>query len=435
MALTKTRFVVIILIVFLTMSVGIVGAAPKEHSPLTEFWLTTDDAFKNAEYGRSVAIDGNLVAVGMGGDGAVGAVYLYKRQGMIYVPEATLDFPDAIPGACTDNDPENDFGNCPEFGRTVAIQGNTVFVGARFAQAGTTQGAGAVYVFKKNKNTWRYEDKVVSPAPQTEDNFGRALAIQGNLLVVTARKNTAERGAVYVFEKKGDQYVHKVTLEASDSADGDYFGQSVGLQGSFLVIGARNTAGPNGATAGGFYLFRQKGGQWIEVTKMTPPGGKNDDQYGFAIAINGDTIVVTARRADPSGVKNAGAAYVYSLKGDSVELVTKLIASDARANDEFGQSVAFAGDVIAVGAWKYDVGTIDEKTGEGSIYLFHQKGGQWIQIGKIIASDGMPGDEFGYSLAAQGNRMVTGAHKVDLFSPDGELITDAGAAYMLTLKP
>jgi hypothetical protein len=408
------------------MGIGIVSTAAKEQDPVTEFRLTTDDAFKNAEYGRSVAIDGNLVAVGMGGDGAIGAVYLYKRQGTIYVPEATLDFPDAIPGACTDEDPDNDFGNCPEFGRSVVIQGNTLFVGARFAQAGTTQGAGAVYVFKKNGKTWRYEDKVVSPAPQTGDNFGRALAIQGNLLVVTARKNDAEKGSAYVFEKKGKGYAYKASLEASDSADGDYFGQSVALQGNFIVIGARNTAGADGATAGGFYLFRQKGGQWIEVTKMTPPGGKNDDQYGFAIAIKGDTIVVTARRADPAGVKNAGAVYIYSLKGDSVNLVTTLTPSNIKANDEFGQSVAFVGDVLAVGAWKDD---IDANLDQGSIYLFRQIGGQWIETGIITASDGMGGDEFGYSLAAQGNRMVTGAHKADFIDQNG------GAAYVLLLKP
>ncbi len=427
MVLIKFRLGIVIFIVLVAIGIGIVSAdsrivpASMEQGPFMEFRLTTDEAVTNAQYGRSVAIDGNLVAVGMGGDGAVGAVYLYKRQGMTYAPEGKLDFPDAIPGACTDDDPDNDFGNCPEFGRTVAIQGNTVFVGARFAQAGTTQGAGAVYIFKKNGKTWRYEGKVVSPSPQTGDNFGRALAIQDNLLVVTARKNTDERGAAYVFEKKGQGYAYKASLKAGDSADGDYFGQSVALQGNFIVIGARNTAGPDGATAGGFYLFRQKGGQWIEVTKMTPPGGKNDDQYGFAIAIKGNTIVVTARRADPAGVKNAGAAFVYSLKGDFVNLVTTLTPSDVKANDEFGQSVAIAGDVIAVGAWKDD-------NKQGSIYLFSRKGGQWIEANKITASDGMAGDEFGYSLSAFGNRIVTGAHTADFISTDG------GAAYVLSLK-
>jgi hypothetical protein len=402
----KISVVLFIILVFGT--VVVTSAAAKEQGPFTEFRLTTDDAVPNAQYGRSVAIEGDLVAVGMGGDGADGAVYLYKRQGNAYVFEEKLVNPDGTTAA--------------EFGRCVVIQGDMVIVGARFAQAGTISQAGAVYVFGKNGDSWRYEDKIVSPEPQKGDNFGRALAIQGNLLVVTARKNEKEKGTAFIFEYTGDGWTYKATLDASDSADGDYFGQSVALQGSFMVIGARNTAGPDGAHAGGFYLFRQKGGQWIEVTKITPPGGKDDDQCGFAIVIKGDTIVVTARRADPAGLKNAGAAYVYSLMGDSVNLITKLTAIDASAGDEFGQSVAIAEDVLAIGAWK------DDK-GKGSIYLFRQKGGQWIETGRITASDGMAGDEFGYSLAALGNCMVTGAHTADFISTDG------GAAYVLPVKP
>jgi hypothetical protein len=224
-----------------------------------------------------------------------------------------------------------------------------------------------------------------------------------------------EEGAAYVFVNKGDTWIHQVTLEAGDPAPGAYFGQSVDIQGDMIVIGARNTD-PKGA--GGFYLFRKSGDGWTEITKITPLNGKKNDQFGFTIAISGDVITVGARRADLDTMEDAGAAYVYSVKGDSVELVTKLTASDASAFDEFGQSVAFAGDVLAVGAWK-------DNNKQGSIYLFSRKGGQWVETNKITASDGKKGDEFGYSLAAFGNHMVTGAHKAD---------SGVGAAYVLPLK-
>jgi len=406
-----------LLIVSFAIGVGIVSAgAFPDQGPFSEFRLTADDAFGDKEYGRSVAIDGDLVAVGAGGDGYVGTVYLYKRQGMRYVHEAELDFPDPIPEICPQ---PGIIGNCSEFGRTVGVQGNTVFVGARFAPVDTSTGtinAGAVYVFRKHRDFWQYEEKIVSPAPEAGDNFGRALAIQGNLLVVTARKNTAERGASYVYEYTGDGWTHQATLEASDSADGDYFGQSVDILGDVIAIGARN-ANPDGA--GGFYLFRKSGDRWMETAKVIPADGQFDDQYGFAIVISGDTIAVGARRADLSASKtNTGAVYVYTLKGDSVELVTKLTPSDASKGDEFGQSVAIGGDVIAVGAWKDD-------NKQGSIYLFSRKGGQWVETGRIMASDGLANDEFGFSLAAFGNRMVTGAHKAD---------SGVGVAYVLPLK-
>ncbi len=162
----------------------------------------------------------------------------------------------------------------------------------------------------------------------------------------------------------------------------------------------------------------------MEIAKVTPADGQYEDQYGFAIVISGDTIVVGARRADLSTLKtNTGAVYVYSLKGDSVELVTKLTPSDASKGDEFGQSVAIAGDVIAVGAWKDD-------NRQGSIYLFTRMGGEWVETDKITASDGVAGDEFGYSLSAFGNRIVTGAHFAQV-----ESLKKAGAAYVVSIKP
>jgi hypothetical protein len=405
MALTKTMFVGIILIVLLAMSIGIASAAAKEQAKETVVRLTASDPVGNAQFGRSVAMAGDLVAVGEGGDGAVGAVYLYKRQGLKYIPEATLTAPDAVSG------------DTPEFGRTVAIQGNTVFVGARFAQAGSLKRAGAVYVFRKHGNTWQYENKIVSPSPEDEDNFGRALAIQGNLLVITARKTANEEGAAYIFTYSGGNWVHQADLVAGDSSAGAYFGQSVDIQGDVIAIGARN-ATPN--EAGAVYLFRQSGSGWKEIAKVTPQNGKKNDQYGFTIDLSGDMLTVGARRADLGTLADTGAAYVYSVKGDSVELVTKLTPEKGlSAFDEFGQSVAVAGDIIAVGAWKDD-------NKQGSVYLFRRHGGRWIETGKITAPDGKTGDEFGYSLAAFGNRLVTGAHFAD---------AKAGAAYVLPLKP
>jgi hypothetical protein len=402
----KISMVLFIILVF--GSVAVTGVAARTQGSVVEIKLNADTPVPNAQFGRSVALDGDLVAVGEGGDGAVGAVYLYRRQGMQYVPEATLISPDAIPGIF------------PEFGRTVAIQGNMVIVGARFAPVGDLERAGAVYVFRKHGDSWQFEDKIVSPAPEEEDNFGRALSIQGDLLVVTARKTANEEGAAYVYVYSDGQWSLKITLTAGDPIKNAYFGQSVDIQGDLIAIGARN-ANPNGA--GAVYLFRNVSDVWTQVAKVTPYDGKKNDQYGFAVALSGDTMTVGSRRADPDGKADAGAVYVYTINEDSASLVTRLTPDDAIAGDEFGQSVAFAGDTLAAGAWKDDMGS---NADQGSLYLFRRSGGQWIQTGKITASDGMAGDEFGYSLAASGNRMVTGAHFVN---------AKAGAAYVLTVKP
>jgi len=406
---------------FLTLvfvSPGISSVAEAEQ-PSNEVRLTATDLVPNADFGRSVAIEGDLVAVGAGGEDATleggvnisnaGAVYLFKRQGQTYVPEMKLVAPDAIPEA--------------EFGRTVAIQGNTVIVGARFAQVGSLLKAGAAYVFRKYEGSWHFEDKITSPTPADEDNFGRALAIHGDLLVVTARKENIganDVGAAYVYLRKGGSWVYQVKLAASDASAGAYFGQSVAVHGNLIVVGARNSD-PNGA--GAIYFFRGNRDEWVEVAKVTPPDGKTDDQFAFTVAMVGNVIAVGARRADLPDAKDAGAAYVFVMTSDSVNLITKIIASDATTGDQFGQSIAIAGDVIAVGANRADIGADKD---QGAIYLFHRMGNQWMETEKINASDGLAGDEFGYSLSAFGNEMVTGAHAAD---------STLGAAYVIPLKP
>jgi len=413
----KNRLLMVMLIAFLAVGVGNVSAekpvSTAGQGQVAEFRLAAGDPTDAAEFGRSVAMDGNLVAVGAGGADAgpvsnAGAVYLFKRQGQGYVPEAKLIAPDATEGA--------------EFGRAVAIQGNTVIVGARFAQVGDLSKAGAVYIFKKYQGSWHFEDKIISPEPADEDNFGRALAVQGNLLVVTARKenlNAADVGAAYVFTCRGGEWTNTAKITAGDPTPGAYFGQSVAVQGGLIVVGARN-ADPN--DAGAIYLFRESRDGWDEIAKVTPPDGKADDNFGFTVAMAGDTIAVGARRADLPGAKDAGAAYVFSLHGNSVDLVAKLTAGDARAGDQLGQAIALAGDVIAVGANRADT---EEGADTGAIYLFRRAGNQWTEIEKVTASDGVAGDEFGYSLSAFGNRMVTGAHTAD---------ATAGAAYVIPLK-
>ena len=410
----KRSFHMILVALVLILALGSIAGsvAAKEQGPFAEFRLVAGDPAAEPEFGRSVAIGGNLVAVGASGDGSIGEVYLYRRQGMVYVPEARLDFPEELPEACFGPYP---FGNCSEFGRSVTIEGNKVLVGARFAPSGDLAGVGAVYVFGKHGDVWEPEQKIVSPAPENQDNFGRAVAIQGNLMVVTARKSEAEEGSVYLYIKEGTRWVYASELIAGDTDENDYFGQSVALQGDMIAVGARNAGAKE---AGALYIFRHSGNEWQKIAKMEPSGGKKNDHFGFTVAISGDTIAVGARRADPDGLQDAGAAYVYTVEGDSVELVTKLTASDASELDEFGQSIAIAGDIIAVGAWK-------DNDRKGSIYLFRQIDGEWVEVDKITASDAAKKDEFGYSLAAFGNRMVTGAHKAD----DG-----AGAAYVLPVK-
>ena len=419
MVILKKTYLPIVFMIVLAMGSGIVAAAPNGTELVREVKLTSDGLAEGDEFGRSVAINGDNAAVGASSDGSKGAVYLYKLRGQTYIEETKLTAPDSQ--------------GLGEFGRCVAFQGNQLFIGARFAKVGELDRAGAVYVYRKYQGSWHFEQKIISPNPENEDNFGRALAVQGGFLVVTARKenqNASDVGAAYTYAFKGGAWLYQAKITANDPQPGAYFGQSVALNGDLMAVGARNANTTDGKSAGAVYVFRRSGNEWSQIARVSPAGGKNNDQYGFTVAISGNVLVVGARRTDTGTLADTGAAYVYSIRGDSVDLVTKLTASDKRESDELGQSVAFIEDAIAVGAWKYDIGDWNKDTGYGAIYLFRQINNQWTETGKITAFDGSSGDEFGYSLAAFGNHMVTGAHKDDLNG-----VIDAGSAYIIELKP
>ena len=117
-----------------------------------------------------------------------GAAYVFRRIGKTYVQEAKLVAADGEDGA--------------EFGRDVAVKGNTVVVGARFASNETVERSGAAYVYKKQSGRWVFTQKLTAQDGAPEDNFGRAVDLDQTLLAVSARKEdvTEENdGAVYVF--------------------------------------------------------------------------------------------------------------------------------------------------------------------------------------------------------------------------------------------
>lgn len=208
------------------------------------------------------------------------------------------------------------------------------------------------------------------------------------------------------------------TLEAPESADGDELGRSVGWSEPYAVAGAW------GATRGGLLLrgsahvWRRTTVGWIDEGQLLAPDGAAGDQFGVSVGVSttGDgfnlngVAVVGAFTADLPGKADAGAAYVFRRDTASAQWVmeAKLVAGDAAASDQFGRSVAVDGDTIAVGCWK--------KTGSrGAVYVFrHTGGGTWVQKAKLTAPDAFAGDGLGVSVDVDAGRVVAGAWGDDI---------------------
>ena len=212
-------------------------------------------------------------------------------------------------------------------------------------------------------------------------------------------------------------------LTASDAAGGVLFGDSVAISGGTAVVDAyRDDDGGN--QSGSAYVFVRSGGTWSEQTKLMASDAAADDYFGWSVAISGDTVVVGAR-LDNDGGPFSGSAYVFVRSSGSWSQQAKLTASDAAAEDQFGYSVAVSGDTAVVG----NRGDADGGLDSGSAYVFVRSGTTWSQQAKLTASDAAADDFFGDSVAVSGDTAVVGAPW------DDDAGLNSGSAYVFGLAP
>ncbi len=256
-----------------------------------------------------------------------------------------------------------------------------------------------------------------------EDHFGNAVAISGDVLVV-GRNNAnepVEEGAAYVFERDEDGvWVEVAILSDADPDERDSFAHSVAVDGDLIVVGAR-VDNERTVEGGAAHVFeRQLSGEWSPAEKLFGSGAVGNALFGSAVAISGETVVVGTRYYDDLG-EEAGAAWVFERTGTGTWLeVTKLIASDGKEGDFFGAALAIDGDTLVVGASGVD----DQGPGSGAAYVFERLGGVWTEAAKLLSSDGLSGDGFGGHVAVDGGVVAVGATGRDDLGPA------SGAAYV-----
>ena len=296
------------------------------------------------------------------------------------------------------------------FGISVALSGNTAIVGAHLeADAGAS--SGKAYLFDVTAGNQLFELTAADAA--AGDQFGISVAISGNTAIVGARLEDeagADAGAAYLFDVTTGNQLFKLT--AADAAAGDDFGFSVAISGNTAIVGARleNEAG---ADAGAAYLFDVTTGN--QLFKLTAVDAAAGDRFGVSVAISGSTAIVGSYWDDDAG-SNSGSAYLFDVT-TGIQLF-KLTAADAAATDYFGHSVAISGNTAIAGSyWDDDAGAR-----AGSAYLFDVTTGN--QLYKLAAADAAAGDIFGYSVAIAGNTAIVGAR----FDDDGG--SASGSAYL-----
>jgi len=324
------------------------------------------------------------------------------------------------------------------FGYSVAIDGNTIVIGAIQESSAATgvngdqndnslTASGAAYVFIRSGTNWSQQAYLKASNTGFNDTFGRAVAVSGNTIVVGADQEdssatgvngannnlAAEAGAAYVFVRSETNWTQQAYLKASNTSTGALFGHSTAISGETIVVGAyQESSGGTGVdsvpvygaatNSGAAYVFSRSGTHWVQEAYLKPSNTKGviegnrfdrGERFGSSAAIDTDTIVVGAQgeESDATGINgdqsnrnatNSGAAYVFIRTTTGWVQQAYIKASNTGADDRFGFSVSVSRDTLVAGAFKEDSNALgvngnqnnESLTDSGAAYVFSALG-------------------------------------------------------------
>ena len=404
----------------MVISVDVQGAAfPVTVDPLitTETKLLRGqvaDIFQNDKFGAAVAVHKDTAVVGTP-DGqykvpVTGAAYVFVKQGSTWLVQAKL-----VPfdGALWDL-----------FGKAVAINGDTVVVGAG-SDDDKGSNSGSAYIYVRQGLAWSLQKKIVPADGAGEDYFGTSVAVSGDTLAVGAEKDDDKglnSGSVYIYTRTGTTWSLQKKLVAADGGADDGFGRFVAMHKDTLAVGSPRDD-DKGGNAGAVYIYTRTGTSWTQQQKLVAGGGGAGDAFGWCVAVEGDTVAAGAPWEE-APAWDSGAAYIFARSGTSWTQQQKLVGKNLSVVDNFGYFVSLSGDKLAVGAPKDDVTVADQ----GAVHVFTRSGTTWSQSGMIAANDAKPADFFGGTVIISGSTVFVGAHKDDVIKGD------EGSMYVYTLS-
>lgn len=305
-----------------------------------------------------------------------------------------------------------------DFGYAVAIDGDQAVVGR--ITDGALLSKGSAYAFTRQPDgAWLETQKLTIPDTECWA-FGWSLAMEGDRAVIAAKGASAlgGKGRVFVFEREGDAWVQRAKIKPSLDNFDDWFGASVALDGDRLVVGA-----PKGGTGRAYVFDRQPNGEWVEQALLLPSDLASADEYGYSVAVRGDAVAVGAIAHDKPFI-NGGAVYLFEKGPEGWHQAHKFAEQPWGALPRYGYSVALSDDALLVGAPVHSL----VAPGAGIVYRYERVGGsEWADASPIFGSSPQYGVWFGAALAQDGAELAIGAPglfedapgRVHLFSFEG----------------
>ena len=293
-------------------------------------------------FGSSVAACGSLFVVGSPQDEGGGSVYVYRLEGASPLLEATIPVPGGYTAA--------EFGASVACeGDTLVVGAPGVPVTVKGAALQALQAA----IFQRTSQGWDLKSPLTGTTPNGDDRFGGAVAISAGTVVVGAPDDAQDEtagsgsGAVYVYDFSGSTAELVKKQKPTVPTAGALFGASVAASNKGIAVGAPMTA-IGAATSGAVTVFQQIGTNLTELGTMTGTGSMDDSNaaFGASVSMAGGMVAVGA----PGEGSSQGAVYVFNTAGGGLAESGRIESADTGAGDGFGTSVSLSGDDVVVGS-------------------------------------------------------------------------------------
>lgn len=369
--------------------------------------LSANDAAASDEFGRAVAISGDLAIIGApqeshAGDES-GSAYIFARN------SATPDtWAQVTKLTASDAAPDDHFGT------SVAISGDMAIVGA----SGASNGSGSAYIFMRNQNgqdQWSQLKKLTANDAMDYHYFGNSVAIDGDVAIVGSYFDSHAgdgSGSAYVFTQNqgGDPWIQVKKLTASDASSFNFFGKSVAISGDLTIIGAY---GKNNREGSVYIYERHKNGdeQWGQIKKFR--GQSTNHRFGWAVDINEDLVIVANNPSDALVGTNTGSTYIFARDQGGTNhwgRVKKLDANHPNNHEICCDSVSISQDMAIIGT---SLASASGPSGSFVRLYARDQGGsdQWGQTQTLDGSSEEALDRFGSSVAISQDWALVGAPK------------------------
>jgi len=293
-------------------------------------------------------------------------------------------------------------GSMIGYASAMALSGDLLFVGRTAAVQGfpmPSAAPGAVFVYRRAGAEWVPAGKLQAADASVGDAFGAAVTVQGNYLVVGA-PSAAKRGAVYVFERAGNEWRQMARFGLPDAADGDRFGAAVAAGPDGLLVGAPGRDHGRGAA----YFLGKKGNDYTIVHSLEPRDRDSAGHFGTAVALNARRAAVGAPGVAGGfggGPSIPGRIWAFDVAGGTLTAAGTIASADTTVRS-LGMSLHLAdGDV-----WAGAPGTA---RAAGAVIRFRREGSAWAEAGRLVPSEVKGPMATGASITPAGADLLVGA--------------------------